>query len=311
MAVEKAYRPTTLADFSGQEKVKKMLTIYIKAAKLKNEPLDSVLISGPSGTGKTTAANIIANEMGKPMKTYSGPAIKTVQDMVDILSSIQEEGEILFIDEIHALNKKVQEQLYFAIEQFVVDVNIDGESIRQELPHFTLIGATTSLGGLEEPCRNRFPIKVELQPYDSDSMMNIVKRSYQAMKIDIDDECAKMIGDCSRGVPRIANSYVRRVYDVALVMNDGKIDKEVVESAFDLMDINKYGLTHSDMVYLEYLASARKAVGVDTLSTALGTDRVSLESTIEPYLITKKLIIKGARGRSITQKGINIVKEFE
>ena len=183
MTAEKAYRPTALAEFSGQEKAKKVLSIYIKAAKIKNQCLESVLISGPSGTGKTTIANIIAHEMGKEAKVYSGPAIKTVQDMVDILLNVQE-GDCIFVDECHCLSKKVQEQLYFAIEQYKVDVNIEGECVRQDLPHFTLIGATTSLGGLEFACRNRFGIQIELEPYDSNSMMNIVKRSYSAMKVD-------------------------------------------------------------------------------------------------------------------------------
>ena len=309
MTAEKAYRPTALAEFSGQEKAKKVLSIYIKAAKIKNQCLESVLISGPSGTGKTTIANIIAHEMGKEAKVYSGPAIKTVQDMVDILLNVQE-GDCIFVDECHCLSKKVQEQLYFAIEQYKVDVNIEGECVRQDLPHFTLIGATTSLGGLEFACRNRFGIQIELEPYDSNSMMNIVKRSYSAMKVDIDDHCAQMIGDAARSTPRIANNYVRRVYDVALVLNDGIITEDIVLDAFDLMGINKYGLNQTDMAYLRYLADARKAVGVETLATALGTDRKSLEEVTEPYIISLGLVAKGARGRSITQKGLDIVKEF-
>lgn len=309
MTAEKAYRPTTLAEFSGQDKVKKVLSIYIKAAQMKNKCLDHVLISGPSGCGKTTVANIIAHEMGKEAKVYSGPAIKTVQDMVDILLNVQE-NDIIFIDECHALSRKVQEQMYFAIEQYKVDVNIEGECVRQDLPHFTLIGATTSLGGLELACRNRFGIQIELEPYDSNSMMNIVKRSYSAMNVDIDDYCAQMIGDAARSTPRIANNYVRRVHDVALVLNDGIITEDIVFDAFDLMGINKYGLNQTDMAYLRYLADARKAVGVETLATALGTDRKSLEEVTEPYIISLGLVTKGARGRSITQKGMSIIKEF-
>lgn len=309
MTAEKAYRPTTLAEFSGQEKAKKVLSIYIKAAQIKNKCLDHVLISGPSGCGKTTVANIIAHEMGKEAKVYSGPSIKTVQDMVDILANVQE-GEIIFLDEIHSLKSKIQEILYFSMEQFVLDVNVEGEAIRQDMPHFTLIGATTSLGGLELPCRNRFGIQIELEPYDSNSMMNIVKRSFQAMNVNIDDYCAQMIGDAARSTPRIANNYVRRVYDVALVLNDGIITEDIVLDAFDLMGINKYGLNQTDMAYLRYLADARKAVGVETLATALGTDRKSLEEVTEPYIISLGLVAKGARGRSITQKGLDIVKEF-
>ena len=309
MTKEFAYRPQTLDGLSGQDKAKKMLSIYIKAAKIKHQVLPHVLISGPSGTGKTTTASIIANEMGKNAKVYSGPAIKTVQDMVDILSSV-EEGDIIFVDEVQALRTKVQEALYFSMEQFVIDVNIDGEAIRQEMPHFTLIGATTSLGGLELPCRNRFPIQIELEPYNLDSMSRIVKTAFKAMKVDVSDECAKIIGGASRSTPRIANNHVRCVYDFALVLNDGVVTKDVINNAFEVMGINKYGLNQMDMNYLKYLADARKAVGVDTLATALGTDRVSLEDVVEPYLISRQLIIKGARGRTITQKGIDIVKEF-
>lgn len=310
MATEKAYRPTTLDDLSGQEKAKKMLNIYIKAAKMKNETLSHILISGVSGGGKTTLANIIANEMGQTAKVYSGPAIKTVQDMTDILCSVQE-NEIIFIDECHALKSKIQEQLYFAMEQFVVDVNLDGQSVRQPLPHFTLIGATTSLGGLELPCRNRFPIQIELEPYDAKSMTNIVKTAFKAKNVEIDDKCAEIIGNASRSTPRIANNYVRCIYDFALVLNDGKITEEVIYDSFDVMGINKYGLNQMDMKYLQYLKDARKAVGVETLATALGTDKKSLEEVVEPYLIQCGLIIKGTRGRSINQKGANIVAEFE
>lgn len=261
-------------------------------------------------THNTTLANIIGHEMGHEIKVYSGPAIKTVQDITDILDSVQKD-EIIFIDEIHSLKSKVQEVLYFSMEQFVLDVNIDGEAIRRPMPHFTLIGATTSLGGLEAPCRNRFPIQIELLPYDANSMMNIVKRSYAAMGIEIDDKCASIIGNCSRSTPRIANSYVRRVWDYALVMNDGKIDEETVYDALDMIGINKYGLNNMDMEYLRYLDSARKAVGIETLATALGTDKTSLEEVVEPYLIQRKFIMKGARGRSITQLGSQIVNEEE
>lgn len=309
MTAEKGYRPTTLDELSGQNRAKKMLKIYIKAAQIKKECLDHVLISGPSGCGKTTIANIVAHEMGKEAKVYSCPAIKTVQDLTDILCNIQE-GDVIFFDEIHSLKTKVQEALYFTLEQFVVDVNLDGESVRQPVPHFTLIGATTSLGGLELPCRNRFPIQVELNNYDSDSMMNIVKCAYKAMKVAISDRCARMIGDASRSTPRIANSYVRRVYDFALVMNDGEITENVVLDSFEILGINKYGMNQMDMAYLRYLADARKAVGVDTLATALGTDRKSLEEVTEPYLISLGVVSKGARGRTITQKGLDIVKEF-
>lgn len=310
MANEKGFRPQKLNDFSGQGKAKKMLEIYIKAAKMKNETLDHVLIAGPSGTGKTTLANIIANECGKELKVYSGPAVKKIEDMIDILASVKE-GDMIFIDEIHALSRKVQEQLYFACEQFVVDVNDDGESNRMEIPHFTCIGATTDLGGLEEPCRNRFPIHINLVQYDNHEMSRIIKDVCKSMKIDIDDECANMIGECSRGVPRNANSYMRRVYDFALVMNDGKITKKVIEDAFDFMDINRYGLNRMDMDYLNLLYEAKKPIGIDSIAMALGTDKGSVETVVEPYLVRKKLVMKSLRGRTITKDGVKIVKDTQ
>ena len=306
---EKNFRPTAFDDLKGQEKAKKILKIAIKAAEIKDECLDHVLLSGKSGCGKTTLANIIANESGQKLKCYSGPGIKKLDDLLDILTNIQE-NDAIYIDEAHSVNKKLQEILYFAMEQFVVDTNIDGEPMRMPIPHFTLIASTTELGGLEEPCRNRFPIQVKLVPYTEDQMLDIVHSVFKSMHVGIDIECAKTIANISRGVPRNVNSYCRRVYDVALVTNDGKITQEVVGDTLDLLDINKYGLNSMDMEYLNHLYQARKTVGIDSIALALGTDKKSIEEVLEPFIFKAGFATKGPRGRKITQKGVNVVQEF-
>ena len=310
MSVEKNVRPLTFADFCGQEKAKKMLEIYIKASHLKGECLDHVLISGPSSYGKTTLANIIANESGQHIRTFSAPAIKKVSDLTEILASV-EANDIIFIDEIHALNRKVQEQLYFAMEQFVVDVEGELGQERIDLPHFTLIGATTDLGGLEEPCRNRFPITIHLTPYSKSDMTDIVRNICRTMGIEIEEEAVCMIAGSCRNVPRLANSYVRRVYDVALVLNDGNINVESVEYTFDLLDINQYGLNYNDMKYLSLLGSSAKPMGLATIANGLGIDSKSIESVIEPYLLQQDYIAKTPRGRFVTNKGRQIVNSLQ
>lgn len=306
MAVEKSYRPVTLADFKGQEKTKRLLEIYIKAAKMKNEQLDHVLISGPSGTGKTTLAHIIGNELEKEVKVYSAPTIKKVDELVDILSSV-DSGTVLFIDEVHRLNNKLSEALFLAMETFTVNSNLEGIQETLNLPHFTVIGATTNLGDMPEAMINRFQIKIALQPYNSNQMADIIKQSYAAMGIDIDDECAEMIAGTSRGVPRIANSHLRRVYDFALVLNDGIITKEIIEESFEVMGVNKYGLNQMDVDYLSCLHKACKAVGVDSIAMALNTDKKTLENNVEPYLVQCGYIYKSPRGRMISEKGKEVL----
>ena len=251
MTIEKNFRPRTFDEYVGQEKAKKILKIAIKASKIKGQCLDHVLISGSSSSGKTTLANIISNESHQPIKVFSGPAIKKVEDIVEILLAVNE-NDIIFIDEIHSCSKKIQETLYFAMEQFVVDApNINNESTRFDIPHFTLIGATNEAGGLEEPCRNRFQLHINLEEYTEDAMTTIVRNIFKSMNVNIDNECAQMIGECTRGVPRNANSYCRRTYDVALVLNNGVVDKQVIEDTFDMIGINKYGLNSLDMKYLK------------------------------------------------------------
>lgn len=306
MAEEKNYRPQTFDNYMGQDRAKKILKIAIKAAKIKGQTLDHCLISGPSGTGKTAISQVIAHESGQRLKTFAGPAIKGVEDIVDILCEI-EESDLIFIDEIHACSRKVQEVLFLAMEQFIVDTSIDGMPMRQELPHFTLLGATTDLDGLEEPCRNRFQLQVQLESYSDDTMTAIVRNVFKSMKVECSDECCGLIGAVSRGVPRNANSYCRRAYDTALVLNDGIVNEEVVLDTLDLLGINKYGLSDLDMKYLKCLADNRKATGLETLAMMTGTTKGSVEKVIEPYMIKKGYVHKGPRGRIITQAGMDIV----
>ena len=306
---EKNFRPTTFDDYQGQEKAKKILKIAIKAAQIKGTCLDHTLISAPSGIGKSTLCQVIANESSQPLKMYSCPTIKKVEDMVDILQEV-EENDIIALDECHSLSKKIQETLFLSMETFKLTANIDGELIARQLPHFTVIGMTTELSGLEIPTRNRFQLQINLVPYSEDRMTDIVKNVFKSMKVEITEECAQLIAGCTRGVPRNANSYCRRVYDVALVTNDGEINEEVIQDTFDLMDINAYGLNSMDMAYLKLLYDNRKSTGLETISLALGTDKKSIETVIEPYLFSQKLATKGPRGRKITQKGVEIIEEF-
>lgn len=307
MSDEKNFRPLTFDDYMGQEKAKKILKIAIKAAQIKEDCLDHMLISGSSGQGKTTLARIIANESGQKLKLFSAPSIKKVGDMIDILQQV-EKDDILCIDECHSLGKKIQETLFLSMENFTINANIDGEVICQKLPHFTVIAMTTSIAGLELPMRNRFQLHINLVPYNEDNMVTIVKNVFNAMKVEINEECAKLVAGCSRGVPRNANSYCRRVYDVALVTNDGEINEEVVRDTFDLMDINEYGLNNMDMAYLKWLYDARKTVGVDAIALGLGTDKKSIETVVEPYVISNGFATKGPRGRKITQKGCDVIE---
>lgn len=302
--VENTFRPTSFDDFQGQEKAKKLLKIYIEAAKMKNEYLDHILITAPSGAGKTTTAGIIAAEMGKELKTVSGPTLKKNEQVVDLLISIQP-GDVILLDEIHSVPKKLQETIFLAMEQFIVDSCDEcGVPVRINIPRFTLIGATTDVGDLLEPMKNRFPINIALRPYEDDHMANIVMRGFQAINVDISYESALMIGRCGRGVPRKVNNYSRRIYDYALVTNEGKITPEIVKEAFDFMEINPYGLTASDVDYLEYLFKAGKPIGIDNLALALGTKKNNLINDIEPYLMQEAYIVRTPKGRKITEKGM-------
>lgn len=308
MAQEKGYRPQALDDLKGQPKIQKLLRVYIKAAQMKNTTLEHTLITAGSGQGKITTAYIIANEMGKDLKAYSATAISDCDDMAEILLNLAE-GDILFIDEIQKMPKKVQQMMYTAMEQFVADVNTDGFPSRVPLDSFTLIGCTDQPGQLTDAMRNRFPIQLKLSAYSTNAMTDIVLQAADGMDIKIDNTCASIIAAASRGVPRNANSYLRRINDFALVINNGKITEELIDEAFDIMSMNRYGLNSDDMRYLTYLCESTKAVGIDTISLSIGMDKTSIENTIEPYLLQEKMIYRSARGRVISDFGRQIVKE--
>jgi Holliday junction DNA helicase RuvB len=306
------FRPDCLKDYKGQEKIKKALSFYIKSAKMRHDCLDHIIIYGNSGLGKTTLANIIVNEMEARLVSVSAPSIKTVQEMADILMNL-ERHSILFIDEIHRLPKKIEEVLYFAMEDFMLETEIDGLKERLEMSPFTLIGATTMMGMLSEPLRNRFQITLELTPYKKESLMDIIKASIEKMEGEIDDNCAEMVARRSRGIPRIANGFIRRIRDFAMVLNEGKINKEVVEETFDFLEIDENGLTAQDRRYLTTLVKkfGRKAVGIDTICSILNDDKRTIETVVEPYLIQKGFIVKTPRGRIVVEDAIRMVKEWE
>ena len=309
MAAEKGYRPARLADLEGQPKVQKMLGIYIQAAKMKGECLDHVLISAPSGIGKTTTAKIIANELGKPYKAYSGPSITDVADISELLLKIND-GDVVFIDEIHRLKKKLQEMLYFAMEQYEADVVFDGEVQHITIPHFTLIGATNISGTLNDAMINRFPIQIKLSPYSDESMFKIVKNICVNTDVTIDDESVSIIANTTRGIPRNANSHVRRIHDYAIVVNNGVITPDIAIEALEFMEINKYGLNRDDMTYLNCLVGQKKPVGVNTIALVMSTDKATVETKIEPYLLQKGYIQKMPKGRMLTVLGRDIMKEL-
>ena len=299
---ENVLRPKTLDEYIGQSKVKKKMKVYIEAAKKRGEPLDHVLLYGPPGLGKTTLANIISNEMKSNLKITSGPAIDKPGDLAAILTKLQV-GDVLFIDEIHRLNKNIEEILYPALEDFTLDIVIGqgptGKSIRINLPKFTLIGATTRAGSLTTPLRDRFGIVERLELYDEKDLATIVKRSSKILNIDIDDKAANEIAKRSRGTPRIANRLLKRVSDYALVLGDGNINLEITKTALDNLDIDDIGLNATDIKLLEALIIQYrgKPVGIETLATTLGEETSTIEDVYEPYLIQIGFISRTPRGR--------------
>lgn len=304
--MENKLRPLTLNEYVGQRKAKENLKIYIEAAKLRREPLDHVLFYGPPGLGKTTLACIIAEEMGVNIKMTSGPAIEKPGEMAAVLNNLQE-GDVLFIDEIHRLNRQVEEVLYPAMEDFAIDIMIgkgaSAKSIRLDLPKFTLVGATTRAGLLTAPLRDRFGVLHKLEFYDIDELKKIIIRSAGVLGISIDDAGALEMARRSRGTPRLANRLLKRVRDFAQVKYDGEITKDVADYALDLLEVDKYGLDKGDRSILETMIEkfGGGPVGLDTLAAALGEDAGTLEDVYEPYLIKNGFINRTPRGRVATE----------
>ena len=303
--IENHLRPQLLQDYVGQEKTKETLKIYIEAAKARNEVLDHVLFYGPPGLGKTTLAGIIANEMQVNMKITSGPAIEKPGEMAAILNNLQE-GDVLFVDEIHRLNRQVEEVLYPAMEDYAIDIMIgkgaSARSIRLDLPKFTLVGATTRAGMLTAPLRDRFGVVNRMEYYTVEELKTIILRSAKVLEVGIDDRGAESLARRSRGTPRLANRLLKRVRDFAQVRFDDHITKEVADYALDLLDVDKEGLDQTDRDLL--LAMIEKfgggPVGLDTLSAALGEDAGTIEDVLEPYLLKNGFIQRTPRGRVVT-----------
>lgn len=315
--LEGIIRPRELEDFTGQGEIVSNLKIFIQAAKLRGEPLDHTLFHGPPGLGKTTLAHIIANEMGVNMKITSGPVLDRPGDLAGLLTSL-EPGDVLFIDEIHRLSPEVEEYLYSAMEDYVIDIMIDkgpgARSVRISLNPFTLVGATTRAGLLTAPLRARFGINSGLEYYDTDQLVKIVKRSAQILKIGIDDDAAREIALRSRGTPRIANGLLRRVRDFAQVVGDGHINLKIARYALDKLNIDTRGLDAIDNKILRTIISTFKGgpVGANTIATAIGEDQGTFEEVYEPFLIKEGFIVRTQRGRIATElsyKHLGLVKE--
>ena len=304
--IETSLRPQLLEEYIGQERIKGTLKIFIDAAKSRNEPLDHVLFYGPPGLGKTTLCGIIANEMGAHMKVTSGPAIEKPGEIAAILNGLSE-GDVLFVDEIHRLNRQVEEVLYPAMEDYAIDIMLgkdsSARSIRLELPKFTLVGATTRAGLLTAPLRDRFGIIQKMDFYTPQDLKTIVMRSAKVMQVEIEEEGAFEIARRSRGTPRLANRLLKRVRDFAQVKYDGIITKAVADFALDILDVDKLGLDNNDRAILNALIQKFSGgpVGLETLAACLGEDAGTLEDVYEPYLLMNGLINRTPRGRVATE----------
>ena len=317
IGLENSIRPKWLSDYIGQDKVKEKLDIFIKSSLSRQEPLDHVLLQGPPGLGKTTLSTIIANELGVNLRVTSGPAIERPSDLASILTNLQQ-GDVLFIDEIHRINRSVEEILYSAMEDFVLDIIVgkgpNAQSIRIDLEKFTLIGATTRAGMLSAPLRDRFGVLLALNLYDSKDLTTIVKRSASILDIPIDDEGAVEIAKRSRGTPRIANRLLKRVRDYAEVRADGTITQEISNLGLNLLEVDKCGLDYVDRKIIMTMINNFDGgpVGVDTIAAATGEERITIEDVYEPYLLQIGFINRTSRGRIVTDKAykhFNIVRK--
>ena len=306
LKIENNLRPQLLQDYIGQKKVKDNLKIYIEAAKQRSEPLDHVLLYGPPGLGKTTLSQIIANEMNVNMKITSGPAIEKPGEMAAILNNLQD-GDLLFVDEIHRLNRQVEEVLYPAMEDFAIDIIIgkgaSARSIRLDLPKFTLVGATTRAGMLTAPLRDRFGVVNRLEFYTTEELTDIIIRSAGVLNVEIDVHGAKELARRSRGTPRLANRLLKRVRDFAQVKYDGRITKDVADFALDLLEVDKLGLDTIDreILYTMIEKFSGRPVGLDTIAASIGEDSGTIEDVYEPYLLQNGLIQRTPRGRVVTE----------